>query len=146
MTISISKIPPCIPIFGDKKYRNKKCPKETPEQVTFVNWVRSSYPSDYGKLLVHPRNEGLKSEGQFSSIARDKAMGHLTKGAADIIIPAKIPFVCEIKRADMTLSKIDQDQIYYLLIAQRLGAFSCIALGHVGAIEGFNEWLKLNNA
>jgi hypothetical protein len=46
----------------------------------------------------------------------------------------------------MTLSKIDQDQIDYLVIAQRLGAFSCVALGYLGAIEAFNEWLELNNA
>lgn len=45
-----------IPVYGDLKYRNKKCPKESKEQMTFVNRVRSSYPATYGSVIVHPEN------------------------------------------------------------------------------------------
>jgi hypothetical protein len=49
-------------------------------------------------------------------------------------------------KSQSSSAKISQEQIEFLLAAQRLGAFSCVALGHAGAIEAFNEWLKLNNA
>lgn len=130
-------------VFGDLKHRNKKCPRESVEQITFVNRIRNDYPDTYGKILLHPKNEGLRESGQFSAIAKDRAMGHLTIGASDIIIPGRIAFVCEIKRQDSSLSKITDEQIEFLIIAQKLGAFACVALGCDAATEAFNEWMKL---
>jgi hypothetical protein len=40
-------------------------------------------------------------------------------------------------------AKISQEQIDFLLSAQSLGAFCCIALGHKAAIEAFNDWQKM---
>ena len=134
---------PGVPLYGDQKYRNKQCPSEDLEQVTFVNTVKLNHPETYGKIIVHIENEGQVSNGQFSSIMRRKAMGSLNKGASDIIIPGNPAFVCELKRQDRTLSTIEQEQLDYLYAAKDVGAFVCIALGHSAAINAFNDWLKI---
>jgi hypothetical protein len=66
----------------------------------------------------------------------------MTKGAPDIIIPASVAFVCELKRQDHTKSKWQDGQQEYLLEAQKQGAFVCIALGYVGAYKAFNFWIE----
>ena len=134
------KIPPHIRVYGDQKYRNKKCPKEDNELITFVNRIRTAYPDTYGRLLVHPENEQKLINGQFQAINKSRAKG-MSKGASDIIIPCSPAFVCELKRCDITLCDITDDQIKYLNAAQAVGAFACIALGADAATEAFNDWL-----
>lgn len=132
------KKPIDIPSYGDWKFRGI-CPLESQEQVTFVNRMRTKYPDTFGRLIVHVRNEGKRTMGQ---IRREKMEG-LTKGAPDIIIPAKVSFLCEIKRRNPLLSKIDDEQLAYLTAAQRQGAFVCVALGADAAEAAFNEWLEV---
>ena len=136
-------IPPEIPVYGDMKYRNPKCPRESVEQITLINKIRAKYPETYGRVLVHVKNEAKLINGQFAAINKDRAMG-MAKGASDIIIPSRISFVCEMKRQDSSLCVIDDEQISYLLAAQECGAFACVALGYMAAMEAFNEWLKIN--
>lgn len=138
----IIKAYPGIPLYGDSKYRNKNCPKESLSQITFVNSIRSQYPDSYGLILIHPENEGKLINGQFSAVSKSRAMG-MSPGASDIIIPGNPAFVCEIKRADRTLSDITQEQLDYLYAAKTAGAFVCIALGHEAAMNAFNQWLKI---
>ena len=137
------KIPSGIRIYGDTEYRNKVCPKESSEQVTFISRIRSSYPNSYGIIAFHAKNEGLITGGQFSAISKNRAMG-LAIGCSDIIIPGSPTFVCEIKRRDHTLSRISEEQVEYLLACQMAGAFACIALGCDAATEAFNVW-RLKN-
>lgn len=127
------KFPPDIPVYGDRSFRGK-CPTEMLEQVSFFNWVRQKTP--YGEIAIHIRNEGLRNHLQVS---KHKIEGMCT-GAADIIIPARIPFVCEMKRQDHTKSAISDDQIKFLLKAQAHGAFVCIALGCKAALEALKLW------
>lgn len=134
------KIPENIPVFGDTEYRGK-CPKESIEQITFVNELRRSYPHTYGRLLVHVKNESKRSGKQFWELERDKAMG-FSPGCPDIIIPSDICLLMELKRKDHTQSRLEEDQINYLLAAQSNGAFSCVALGYTGAMQAFNAWIK----
>jgi len=131
--------PEGIPVFGDKEFRGK-CPLEQDEQATFFNQLRKLYPDTLGLIAIHPRNEQLLIKGQFRAIKRHKSEGMVT-GAADIIIPGCPAFVCELKRQDHTKSSISDDQIKYLLAAQRCGAFSCIALGHEAALQAVAQWL-----
>ena len=139
----IIKSYPGIPLYGNQKFRDKNCPKESLSQITFVNAIRDKYPDSYGKIICHIENEGQVSNGQFSSIIRRKAMGSLNKGASDIIIPGHPAFVCEIKRADRTLSDITLEQLAFLYAAKEAGSFVCIALGHDAAMNAFNDWLKI---
>lgn len=130
-----------VMVFGDTTYRGA-CPAEKMEQMTFFNQLRLLYPDTLGKLATHPRNEGLVSRGQFNAMARYKAEG-MSPGAADIIIPGAPAFVCELKRLDHTKSAWQPGQIEYLTTAAKIGAFTCIALGHAAALEAVEAW-KLN--
>lgn len=132
------KFPDWLTVFGDTSFRGK-CPTENIEQASFFNRLRAEYPDTWGAIALHPRNEGLKEKGQFSTVLKHKAEG-MTKGAADVIIPAAPSFVCEIKRRDHTLSSWQDGQESYLLAAQSAGAFACVALGAVGAWEAFEVW------
>lgn len=130
------KIPPGIKIYGDTSFRDKKCRKEEAEQKEYFGWLKEKRPSLYA-IAIHPKNEGKRTPQQ---IARDRANGSLNTGASDIIIPAILPFLCEVKRKDHTLSSISGDQMDYLMAADRAGAFVCIALGCAAAIEATLEW------
>lgn len=130
------KIPDWLPVFGDQGYRNKKCPTETAEQVTFFNTLRREYP-ELGKIALHIRNEGKRTVQQAM---RQKAEGMVT-GASDIVIPGCPAFVCELKRADHTQSRWQDGQIEYLEAAKNNGAFVCVALGHKAALEALKEWI-----
>ena len=132
------KIPKEIPIYGTT---SKEYYTEANEQITFVNLIRRDYPDTYGKIITHVKNEGQLRGGQFSAIARDRAMGQV-KGCSDIIIPGNPAFVCEIKSRS-NKAKISDEQIDYLVAAQKCGAFACVALGHEAAIKAFNHWREL---
>ena len=126
---------------GDLKFRDKKCPSEALEQVTFFNRVRREYPDTWGVIATHIRNEGKRSVQQNM---RQKAEG-MTPGASDIIIPGFPTFVCELKRRDHTLCKWQDGQQNYLLTAQKMGAFSCVALGADAAMEALKKWISLQS-
>lgn len=130
------KFPNDIRVYGDMSYRGD-CPSETLEQVTFFARLRSQYSDLYGLIALHPRNEGLRT---WTKAAFERAEG-MTKGAADVIIPATPAFVCEIKRRDHTKSKWQDGQQEYLHAAQEKGAFVCVALGADAAWDAFSDYL-----
>jgi len=135
------KIPDWLPCYGDRSYRGS-CPQEGAEQVTFFNRLRKEHPDTWGRLAIHPKNEGKRRGGQFQQLARDKAMG-LSPGASDIIIPGSPAFVVEMKRQDHTQSSWQPGQLAYLEAAKDAGCFVGVALGWEGAWMAFQEWLKL---
>lgn len=126
-----------LPVYGDTEYRGE-CPRETLEQVTFFRRIREQYPDSIGRIAIHPRNEGKRKCDQAD---REKAEG-MVPGASDVIIPARVPFVCEIKRRDHTRSTWQDGQIEYLEAAHGQGAFVCVALGADAAMEAFEQWLS----
>ena len=128
--------PDWLHIFGDLDYRNKKCPVESAEQITFFNTLRREYP-ELGKIAIHPRNEGKRTMQQAQ---RQKAEG-LAVGAADIVIPGNPAFVCELKRLDHTVCQWQPNQLEYLQAAKNNGAFVCVALGHKSAMEALKAWI-----
>jgi len=134
------KFPDGIPLYGNPSYRGS-CPQEYVEQASIINRIRREYPDTWGRLVLHPRNEGLKTAGQFSTVLKHKAEG-MAVGAADLVIPAAPSLVVEIKRQDHTKSHWQDGQQEYLLAAIAAGAFACVALGAVGAWEAFEEWRK----
>lgn len=127
-------------VYGDASFRGH-CPAETLEQITFFNRIRAAHPESWGLLATHIRNEGLKTGGQFGAVSRHRAEG-MTTGAADIIIPGRVAFVCELKRRDRTKSAWQEGQIAYLTAAHSAGAWACVALGCDAALEAFEEWRK----
>lgn len=129
-----------VPVFGDTSWRGK-CPTETVEQVTFFARLRRQYPATWGRLAIHPRNEGKRTAQQTM---RAKAEG-MTAGTSDIVIPGSPSFVCELKRRDHTQSKWEPGQVDYLETAKQAGCFVCVALGADAATEAFDQWVKLQN-
>lgn len=132
------KFPDWLPVYGDQAFRGK-CYLEHIEQTSIINRIRREFPDSWGRLVLHPRNEGLLTKGQFSTVIKHKAEG-MAVGASDIVIPAAPSFVCEVKRQDHTQSHWQEGQLDYLKAAQDAGAFACVALGAVGAWEAFTVW------
>ena len=132
-----------VRVYGDRTWRGA-CPAEGQEQATFFNKIRREFPDTYGALAVHIRNEQQLRGGQFSAVAKQKIEG-MTPGASDIIIPARVTFVCELKRKDHTKSKWQPDQEKYLIAAHDNGAFACVALGYEAAFEALYDWQKMQN-
>lgn len=127
------KIHPNIRTYGDLTYRGP-CPKEVVEQATFFNRIRKT---PYGLVALHIRNEGRKA---YAQVQKEKTEGGMVAGASDIVIPGSPAFVCELKRKDHTKSSWQTGQQEYLLAAQELGAFACLAFGVDAAWEAFLEW------
>lgn len=125
-------------VYGDQSFRGK-CPREDVELVTFFNRLRAEHPASWGVLAIHPRNEGLRTRGQIGAVSKYRAEG-MSKGAADIIIPGRPAFVCELKRRDHTQSEWQDGQEAYLRTAWAMGAFTCVALGADAAWQAFTVW------
>ena len=132
------RLPPSIPIYGDTSYRGE-CNSEAAEQKDLFGRLKERYPECH-KLAIHPKNEGKRNRWQAT---KDREDGALNTGASDIIIPFRVPFVCELKRLDHTLCRLTKDQLEYLETAQQMGAFACIALGADGVEAAINDWLRL---
>lgn len=126
--------PENIKVFGDTTYRDKQCPKEDAELITFFNELRRRSPT-LSAIALHIKNEGKRTAEQA---ARERAKGALKTGATDIVL---MGFICELKRVDHTLSRLEQPQARYLTAAQECGGFACIALGYMAAFEALEAWL-----
>ena len=131
------KMPAGIIVFGDQDYRGV-CPPESAEQITFFARLRREYPQTWGALAIHPRNEGKRHHAQT---LKQKSEG-MTAGSSDIVIPARIAFVCELKRRDHTKSAWQKEQVQYLLAAKEAGAFACVALGYEAAWDALLTWIR----
>jgi hypothetical protein len=136
--MNLNKLP--FAVYGDTSFRGK-CPKESAEQITFFNKLRHEYPETWGALALHPRNEQQLRGGQHRGLIKQKAEG-MTPGASDIVIPARVSFVCELKRLDHTQSKWQDGQVEYLTAAHNAGCFTCVALGWEAAWDALSDWLE----
>lgn len=125
-----------IKVYGDLSFRDKKCPTEDAEQITFFNQLKKLYP-EWAELATHIKNEGKRNIRQVS---KDKANG-LNQGFADVIIIGSPVLYMEIKRQDHTLSSWQPTQEEKLIRANEIGAFSCVSLGHKAALEAVKDWI-----
>lgn len=132
------KFPDGIAVFGDMGFRDKKCPVEDAELITFFNELRRRSPA-LAEVALHIKNEGKRTAQQA---AHDRAKGALKTGATDIVITAGQSFICELKRKDHTLSRLEKAQERHLLAGQDVGAYACIALGWEAAFEALEHWLE----
>ena len=129
-----------IKLYGDKDFRDKKCPVEDAELVTFINQIKKLYPESFGKLILHIPNEGKRKAHEVANL---KKKGALNTGASDIIIPGNPSLVMEMKRHDHTLSEWQHGQIEYLEASKAAGCFVCVCLGWEAAMMAFNDWRAL---
>jgi hypothetical protein len=93
-------------------------------------------------VAIHPDNEGLVIGAAHNAHIKQKAKGAIRNGAADIIIVGCPAFVCELKRRDHTRCRWQDGQLEFLEASQKQGAFACVALGFVAALEALNDWIN----
>lgn len=110
---------------------------ETAVQVEFFAMLRREKPITWGRLALHIRNEGKKTPQQ---VVREKLEGMQT-GASDIVIPARIPFVCELKRCTRPAKFTDEQQAY-LTAAHEAGSFACVCYGLNALLTAYSDWLS----
>jgi hypothetical protein len=136
--MNLKQIPDYIPVFGDTNYRGD-CAMETAELIGFFELLKKEFPSLHS-IATHIRNEGKRSKFQGYKQQQEG----MNTGASDIIIPCCPPIVIELKRRDHTKSRIEGNQVAYLSSSHVYGAFACVALGAVGAIEAVRAWHTAN--
>ena len=132
------KIPDWLPVYGDINFRGD-CPREDAELMTFFNELKRIYPH-LSAVAIHPDNEGLVIGAAHNAHIKQKAKGAIKKGAADIIIVGNPTFVCEMKRQDHTKSQWQDGQLEFLEASKNNGAFVCVALGYVAALNAVKDW------
>lgn len=135
------KFPEWLTVYGAQDYRGE-CPLEEAEQATFFAQLRKLHPDTYGRIALHPKNEGKRKGAQFQQLAIDKALG-LAPGAPDVVIPGSPTLLIEIKRRDHTKSSWQAGQLPYLEAAQSAGSMVTVALGWEAAMAAFENWRKL---
>lgn len=134
------KFPSNVTVAGDTSYRNKKCPKESAEQITLFSEMRKNMP-EVGAIAIHVRNEGKRT---WEQAAMQKAEGMVT-GACDVIIPGCPSLVMEIKRKDHTMSKWQPGQQEYMEAAANAGSVAVVALGWEAAYQFIEQWWRGNH-
>lgn len=130
-------IPEWLPTYGDPSYRGP-CPAESAEQISFFNQLRKYHP-DLASLVFHPRMEGKRTRGQTEW---QQADGSIVAGVADVIGIGCPPLVMELKRRDPTKSRWQPGQVDFLKKSLDAGAFVCLCLGYVAALEALEEWVS----
>lgn len=132
------RCPNWLPVFGDLP-RSKDNPHEDYVLSSMISRIRKDYPSSYGLVAFHVKNEGKRTTQQ---IKVDKLKG-LTKGVSDLIVIGNPTLCLELKR-DNSCS-FEDGQLEFLEQAHKSGAYACLAIGYKGALEAFNHWLTLQN-
>lgn len=133
-----------IEVVGDTSFRDKNCPKEDAEGATlFAEWNRDPQLSKIP--FIHIPNEKKRRTGaDFKELKEQKMKGAFQAGASDYIALGFPSLVIELKRVDVTLSSIEQDQIDFLVKAQNADAWVCVALGYKAALKFAREWYRKN--
>ena len=133
------KTPNWLPVFGDLP-RSKDNPLEDYVLISLISRIRRDYPSSYGLVAFHVKNESKRSHAQIKA---DKMKG-LTNGVSDLIVIGNPTLCMEIKR-DNSCS-FEKGQLEFLEQAHKSGAFACVAIGWQGALDAFAHWLTLQNS
>lgn len=129
------RLPDWLTVYGDTSYRGP-CGTEGSEQVTLFTQLRRHHPH-LSNLVFHPRMEGERTKGQADW---QKADGSIVAGVSDVIGVGH-PMLClELKRRDHTKSVWQPGQIAFLKKSLDRGAFVCLCLGYVAALEAIREW------
>lgn len=129
--------PAWLPKFGDLP-KSTSNPAEDYVLSSLISRIRNDYPTTYGLVAFHVKNESKRTTGQ---IRADKAKG-LTKGVSDLIVIGNPTLCMEIKKDNSC--RFEDGQLEFLQQAKKQGAFVCLAIGYQGAKDAFEEWRILN--
>ena len=132
------RCPDWLPVFGDLPKATTN-PHEDYVLSSLISRIRKDYPTSYGLVAFHVKNEGKRTTQQ---IKVDKLKG-LTKGVSDLIIIGNPTLCLELKRDNSC--RFEDGQLEFLEQAQKGGAFVCLAIGFEGAKLAFENWLKMQS-
>ena len=132
------KTPHWLPKFGDLPKATTN-PAEDYVLSSLISRIRNDYPSSYGLVAFHVKNESKRTQGQIKA---DKIKG-LTKGVSDLIVIGNPTLCMEIKKDNSC--RFESGQLEFLQQAQKGGAFVCLAIGYDGAKAAFEHWLTLQH-
>lgn len=130
------KTPEWLPKFGDLP-KSTNNPAEDYVLSSVVSRIRKDYPTTYGLVSFHVKNESKRTTTQ---IKIDKLKG-LTKGVSDLIVIGNPTLCMEIKKDNSC--RFEDGQLQFLEQAQKGGAFACLAIGYQGALEAFHHWIEI---
>ena len=130
------KTPEWLPKFGDLP-KSTSNPAEDYVLSSLVSRIRKDYPTTYGLVAFHVKNESKRTTTQ---IKIDKLKG-LTKGVSDLIVIGNPTLCMEIKKDNSC--RFEDGQLHFLEQAQKGGAFACLAIGYQGALNAFHHWIEI---
>ena len=130
------KTPEWLPKFGDLP-KSTSNPAEDYVLSSVVSRIRKDYPTTYGLVAFHVKNESKRTTTQ---IKIDKMKG-LTKGVSDLIVIGNPTLCMEIKKDNSC--RFEDGQLQFLEQAQKGGAFACLAIGYQGALDAFHHWIEI---
>ena len=130
------KTPEWLPKFGDLP-KSTSNPAEDYVLSSVVSRIRKDYPTTYGLVAFHVKNESKRTTTQ---IKIDKLKG-LTKGVSDLIVIGNPTLCMEIKKDNSC--RFEDGQLQFLEQAQKGGAFACLAIGYQGALDAFHHWIEI---
>lgn len=133
------KFHPNTKVYGDLSYRGKCSLKEDTDVMSIVNQVRIRYPD---VIVLHIKNEGLRSGKDFQQLNKDKAMGFI-QGASDLVFFGNPTLVMEVKKQNHMKSQWKPNQEEFLHRAERNGCMAVVALGAAAGLEAVEDWMKL---
>jgi hypothetical protein len=118
-----------------------KSPLEHIEQINLVAHCRQRWPKEFN-LMLHVPNESNVPVQYRNKLSKCG----LLPGASDWLIlwpsNGKPYMVLELKRSRKRDSSVSQDQVDFLLNAEHVGAFACVAYGYKAALKSIEEYLK----
>ena len=130
------KTPEWLPKFGDLP-KSTNNPAEDYVLSSVVSRIRKDYPTTYGLVAFHVKNESKRTTTQ---IKIDKMKG-LTNGVSDLIVIGNPTLCMEIKKDNSC--RFEDGQLQFLEQAQKGGAFACLAVGYQGALDAFHHWIEI---
>tara|TARA_R110000782_G_C14758109_1_gene407856 strand:- start:848 stop:1276 length:429 start_codon:yes stop_codon:yes gene_type:complete len=118
-----------------------KSPLEHIEQINLVAHCRQRWPEEFN-LMLHVPNESNVPVQYRNKLSKCG----LLPGASDWLIlwpsNGKPYMVLELKRSRKRDSSVSKDQVDFLLNAEYVGAFACVAYGYKVALKSIEEYLK----
>jgi hypothetical protein len=130
-----------VTVFALATQPKARSRKEDMEAIDFYQFAIRKYPEVKG-LLRHIANERKASVHEHNLLVQQG----MEKGTSDYLM--LIPnddhpyFAMELKRARKKDSSVQKEQNEFLLDAESVGAFACIAYGYKAALHALDVYMK----
>lgn len=133
-----------IEIFGDANWRGD-CPLEDADTITICNHIRQAHGGRFEKSVLHVMNEKhRKDKADFRQLLAERKKGAIITGWSDVCVTGWPTLFMEVKRKDLSLSKLPQVEIDFLVANQNNDAWVFVVPGWEAGIACFENWYQQN--